>query len=499
MGALLGAMAATAESVRLAWNPNPENNIAGYMVYFGEKSGELTDLHLVDNVTSTTLEGLKPETTYYCAVSAYNTIGLESPLSEEISFTTRGPAAVTAQDGNGLALSRRGGLVGFGSVNVGALSETRTLRITNSGTAALTNLSFTLSGAATGDFRVGGKVSPSGLLAASLAPGQTIMLNLGFAPGAAGPRETLLKLAASETSAILFETRLTGNGCVFFEPWLASNGLVGGSDGNPDGDGLNNLLEFAFGTDPKAAQGTSVTAPGGTLVPRGAPGVRIVTTPAFEFQGLFSRRKDHAALGLGYRPQFSADLIHWTDATATPVVASDNGEMEVVSVRAPAQIDGKTPRFFRLSVDQTGPLALPEWLAQKGVGGGANGNPDGDGLNNLFEFAFGTDPAVAQNKVAAEVDGLLASRGAPTVKLLHAPGAPDFEFRGIFCRRKDRLARRISYQPQFSADLMTWANASAEPVVRADDGEIEVVSVLAPAQIGGRTPRFFRVAVTAEP
>ena len=66
--------------------------------------------------------------------------------------------------------------------------------------------------------------------------------------------------------------------------------------------------------------------------------------------GLFSRRKYHADVGLDYRPQFSADMIHWQDAEAQPVALADDGEIELASVEAPDEIDGMPARFFRVGI-----------------------------------------------------------------------------------------------------------------------------------------------------
>ena len=203
--------------------------------------------------------------------------------------------------------------------------------------------------------------------------------------------------------------------------------------------------------------------------------------------------------GLRYQPQFSADLLTWQDATALPVTVADDGEIEIVAVTAPEMIGGMPARFFRVGVSQRGPLTYEEWTVAHSLADGDQGNTDGDALNNLMEFAFGTDPKVAQASSAAESAGAVAGRGAPNVRVNGTPGAAGFEFNGIFCRRKDRAQTGVNYRPQFSADLITWQDATATAAVLADDGEIEVVAVRAPDSIGGEAPRFFRVGVLRGP
>jgi hypothetical protein len=128
-----------------------------------------------------------------------------------------------------------------------------------------------------------------------------------------------------------------------FDAWLVSKGLDGGAFANPDGDALNNLQEYAFGTDPEAAHGKTV-GKSATGLTRGAPTVRVSTTPTFEMHGMFGRRKDHQAVGLVYLPQFSADLVTWVDANTPLVAEADDGEIELVSTKAP-NIGGKPARF----------------------------------------------------------------------------------------------------------------------------------------------------------
>lgn len=78
----------SAEIVILAWDRNPEPDVIGYRVYFGTTTGVYPGLLDVGNATEAVLDSLAGETTYYVVVTAYNTAGLESEFSEEITFAT---------------------------------------------------------------------------------------------------------------------------------------------------------------------------------------------------------------------------------------------------------------------------------------------------------------------------------------------------------------------------------------------------------------------------
>jgi hypothetical protein len=88
----LGAGATSfASSVALQWDPNTETDLAGYKVYYKADSPDMPDDGFgaiegatpldVQNQTTTTVNGLEPGRTYYFAVTAYNTAGLESSYS----------------------------------------------------------------------------------------------------------------------------------------------------------------------------------------------------------------------------------------------------------------------------------------------------------------------------------------------------------------------------------------------------------------------------------
>ncbi|MGD0977410.1 MAG: dockerin type I domain-containing protein [Minisyncoccia bacterium] len=90
---------AWAGNVTLAWDPNTESDLAGYKVYYGTASGSYGAPITIGTQTTYTVAGLTPGT-YYFAVTAYNTSGLESGFSNEVS-TTVGSTSGSICDING--------------------------------------------------------------------------------------------------------------------------------------------------------------------------------------------------------------------------------------------------------------------------------------------------------------------------------------------------------------------------------------------------------------
>lgn len=75
-------------SVTLAWDANIEPDLAGYKMHHGLESRKYTTRIDVGNVTTSVVNKLEEGVTYYFAVTAYNTSGLESDYSNEVSYTT---------------------------------------------------------------------------------------------------------------------------------------------------------------------------------------------------------------------------------------------------------------------------------------------------------------------------------------------------------------------------------------------------------------------------
>lgn len=79
--------ATMSNTATLTWDAVTAENLSGYKIYFGTASGEYTQSVSVGNDTSYTLDGLSNQTTYYMAVTAFDTSGSESAYSNEVSKT----------------------------------------------------------------------------------------------------------------------------------------------------------------------------------------------------------------------------------------------------------------------------------------------------------------------------------------------------------------------------------------------------------------------------
>ena len=106
--------AASAADITLAWDPNSESDLAGYTVYYKTgssgtpydgagavqgSSGITIPLEALSDSDNPrfTLTGLPEETVYYLAVTAYNTQGIESGYSNEVSHLTASSAPVVTE------------------------------------------------------------------------------------------------------------------------------------------------------------------------------------------------------------------------------------------------------------------------------------------------------------------------------------------------------------------------------------------------------------------
>jgi hypothetical protein len=79
-----------AAEIKIAWDPNTEEDMAGYKVYYGKAPWSFGEPIDVENVTSHTISGLPKGETYYIAVTAYDRDGNESGFSNQVSGKAHG-------------------------------------------------------------------------------------------------------------------------------------------------------------------------------------------------------------------------------------------------------------------------------------------------------------------------------------------------------------------------------------------------------------------------
>jgi hypothetical protein len=251
--------------------------------------------------------------------------------------------AIEQPDGSSL---NDGGSKNFGSV---VLDSSRSLIFTikNTGTADLTGLAVSTDGANPDDFTV----TPNPILPVS-GPDGTRTFTVQFRPTVLESRSAVIHIANNDSDENPFDIRLSGTGITALNGWTTEAGVPpdqAGPQQAPQGDGVVNLLKFAFNMDPTkpdrrtlsvGAKGT-VGLPGGDMV----DGVLCIE---------FLRRKAGTHPGITYIPQFSSDLDFRDDFTGAESVSQlspESSTWERVRVADPAPGPGQ--RFGRLKVVQT--------------------------------------------------------------------------------------------------------------------------------------------------
>ena len=101
--ALLPFRAFAVQSVTLAWDANPDPNVAGYNLYYGVESGTYPSKIPVGDVTSATVTGLVEGMTYYFVLTVHDQAGVESNPSNEVSYTVPGGQSLRSGKSSGTA------------------------------------------------------------------------------------------------------------------------------------------------------------------------------------------------------------------------------------------------------------------------------------------------------------------------------------------------------------------------------------------------------------
>jgi hypothetical protein len=207
---LMSAGSARADGITLAWDPNPEPEVAGYKVYSGSANRTYSGDADVGNGTNCFMSGLEPGKTYYFAATAYSSTGEESDYSSEIIYSvpvscsfslspasqayssSGGSGSVTVVTGSACSWQVAGGSswlhvtagssgIGQGSVSFDVAANTGTASRMASLTIGAQVFTVTQSGYS-GSFTIsassgqGGSISPAGKSALYAGGGKTFTI-----------------------------------------------------------------------------------------------------------------------------------------------------------------------------------------------------------------------------------------------------------------------------------------------------------------------------------
>jgi hypothetical protein len=129
-----------------------------------------------------------------------------------------------------------------------------------------------------------------------------------------------------------------------YQNWITDYKLTGkdaAPDADSDGDGIVNLLEYAFGLDPTAADRVGLPT-SGTVSDQGTDYLSIT------FHRLLGATDIH------YTPEFGDDFLHWSPEAAvevSPASPSANALTEAVTVRDTVPMGGSSRRLGRIRVN----------------------------------------------------------------------------------------------------------------------------------------------------
>ena len=169
-------------------------------------------------------------------------------------------------------------------------------------------------------------------------------------------------------------------------------------------------------------------------------------------------------------------------------------------IRIESNVTGaKNP--FDIALSGTAQSQFSVWASSFGV---AN-NPQAigaNGLANLMNFAFGVNPFTGGGgglvfNGTFGAGGTIGATGQPVIMMEPAIGGVDF--RVLYVRRKNFVSAGLVYTLESGPVLGVWEASTVAPVVLADDGTFQIVSVSDPALAAGEPDRFFRVRVTLAP
>lgn len=200
--------------------------------------------------------------------------------------------------------------------------------IANTGGTALTGLSAAIESDAWGVFSIVSQ--PEG----TVAPGESGVCVVRFLSPSAGGKQAVLRISAA--NAPDFRVTLKANYFTQIETWRQAKFGHPGNQGerhdeaDPDGDGVANLLEYAFNLEPTLADRQVLDSSSNR---RGLPLVRMVATPYPHLRVDYIRRKLTTNPGIYCVPQHSTTLgDDWAAFQGVLNITSIDSTWERVSI-----------------------------------------------------------------------------------------------------------------------------------------------------------------------
>ena len=136
----------------------------------------------------------------------YVAVGNSRTIRLRVSSGTKPTPEIEIQQPKGSMLTSKKTKKSFGTIAVGKKGTAKTFTIKNTGSANLTNLALTKTGAAAKDF------SLTKIAKTSLAQNGITSFKITFAPKAKGVRNAVVKIKSNDPDENPFEIRLTGLG-----------------------------------------------------------------------------------------------------------------------------------------------------------------------------------------------------------------------------------------------------------------------------------------------
>ncbi len=218
--------------------------------------------------------------------------------------------------------------LGFGGKLAFSGSVTKSFTVKNVGGSGLTGLAVTREGPEASEF----VVDTSGM-SPGLSPDSITSFSVTFIPSGTGTRHALLHIASNDADENPFEVFLTGRGLIPIENWRQTwfgapeNAGTAADSSDPNGNGIPNLLEYAFGGNPSGRSDS-------TILPEAH-----VTGEDFEI----TFAQPAGVSGITYGAEWSATLN-----PGTWIDISDTGTAPQHTFNVP--MTGRTRAFIRLKV-----------------------------------------------------------------------------------------------------------------------------------------------------